>query len=278
MRRGRVGGRSGAPWLGALLSWVIVWAGCTVEERHLGTDAGAVHQIAVTADTMPIYEPEDPDEDTIVLVEERVELPIRRPGDEERMALWRNVPEGSPYPRRPWVGEQDVRIEIDWVVHNLSSEGSTEIMVLFNGFNEFHEYVPWATGGAEQAFNNFSQWERRIRLGPGERRSGTIREDDTLEAARDLAVMAMMPPNFNLVVHPQTRGLDDPRLAAYRPVIVPGLRGFRMALRTTGGADVLLEYTVRLRDMGDKLAAEDEQPWRPQEPELLLPPPPEEEE
>ncbi len=279
MGRGRAAQRVRRSARGVLLVAGVLAAGCAAQERHLPGESGPVHQLAITPETPPFYVPRNPDEPVPVLVEERVELPVRRPSDAERMALWRNVPQGSPYPRRPWLNEGDVRIEVDWVVHNLDTAKGTEVVVLFNGFNEFHEYVPWAVGdGAEEPLNNFSQWERRIRLGPGERRAGTIREDDTLEAARDLAILAMGPPNFNLVVHPQTRGLDDPRLAAYRPALVPGLLGFRMGLMTErsedGAGQVLLEFTVRLRDMAGKLAAEGERPWHPRAPELLLPPPP----
>ncbi len=251
-RRERAGWR---PWRAA---WAVVFAlgaaGCT-QDTYLDGNGGKLYQMALVMESALASEL------ATGLVEQRVELPLRPPTEEELARLRAAPPSAPPYPRRPWVLPEDVRIEVDWALHNLSTEEGAEVRLLFNGINEFHEFVPWVAGG-DGATDNFSQWERRIRLAPGERRFGTIREDDVEEAARDLAVLAMdPPPNFNFVVHPQTRGLDDPRLQRFRPEVVPGLIGFRMAMMPESAAVLLLEFTVRVRDLAGKIAAEGEEAW-----------------
>ncbi len=261
-RRERAGGRLGWAAWGCVVA--IGAMGCTAEE-YVGPTQGRVHQMAL------IQESGTARDLATGLVEKRVEFLYRLPSEAERAALQRNPPTAPSYPRWPWARVDDVRVEVDWVLHNLSTESRAEVLLLFNGFNEFHEFVPWIVGG-EGALGNFSQWERRVRLDPGERREGTIREDDVDEAARDLAILAMGAPNFNFVVHPETRGLDDPRLSAYRPEVVPALRGIRMALVPESAAIVLLEFTVRVRDLADRLAGEGDEVWDLPEPEVLVPP------
>ena len=54
------------------------------------------------------------------------------------------------------------------------------------------------------------------------------------------------------------RTTTDPRSKKYIPAVIPGLVAVRLGLRTNQAANLLLEASIRVRDVGDKLADQDE--------------------
>jgi hypothetical protein len=167
----------------------------------------------------------------------------------------------APYPRQPWVELGDLALEVDLSVKNLMDE-PREITVQINGFNEFHEYVPTVEIVDEEAIPQFSQWERTIIIEPGETFQWTVDERQLDEVAVDLATVVNGAPNPQQVVHFESQSGMDPRSDAYIPEVIPGLTGFRFGLMATGASNIVLEASLRVRDVGKKLEVdEDEEPW-----------------
>jgi hypothetical protein len=121
-----------------------------------------------------------------------------------------------------------------------------------------------------------SQWERRYTVPARSRISDTVREEDLDEAAVDLATVVNGAPNSDAVVYFENKSATDERNKQYIPEIIPGLVAVRLGLLTTRAAPLLLEATVRVRDVGEKLADEDE-PTMQIDPEPFEPVLPEEE-
>jgi hypothetical protein len=242
----------------ATLWWLLLGgAACTEERRFLGD--GAPYQVALTENTAPAFAS---DEGALYVVEQRIELPIRVPTE---LAL-RDLNEaasgfpGLPFPRMPWVERDDVAIEVDFTLANLDG-AERQVAVIINGYNEFHEYMPGVTVIDEEPTADFSQWERLYELAPDERIDDTVREEEFDEAAVDLATVVNGAPNSNEVVFFENKSSRDERSRAYVPPVVPGLCGFRIGLRATAAASILLEATVRVRDAGDRLAAMSAEPF-----------------
>ena len=233
-------------------------AGCTDERRYLGD--GAPYQVALTASTEAAFASED---GSLFIVEQRIELPVRVPPEvalEDLREAASGYPE-LPFPRMPWVERGDLAIEVDFTLANLD-DAERQVAVILNGYNEFHEYMPGVTVIDDEPTADFSQWERLYELAPLSRIEATVREEEFDEAAVDLATVVNGAPNSNAVVFFENKSSRDERNREYVPVVVPGLCGFRIGLRATSAAPVLLEATVRVRDAGDRLADEQEEPFR----------------
>lgn len=227
-------------------------AGCGDERRYIGDDG--IYQLALAEDTMPYLEGE---EDALYIVETRIPLPVRRPPEttlEDLRAAAMNY-EGLPFPRMPLVERDDLAIQVDFTLSNLD-DAPHQVAVIMNGFNEFDEYMPGATIVDDELIVDFSQWEKLIELGPRERITRTIREEDFDEAAVDLATVVNGAPNPQQVVFFENKSATDERNRQYIPAVIPGLLGFRIGLRATQAARIVLEASVRVRD-GEKLLADD---------------------
>jgi hypothetical protein len=133
--------------------------------------------------------------------------------------------------------------------------------VIVNGFNEFHEYTPGVIVVDDEPTAEFSQWERLFQLERGQRITRTIREEELDEVAVDLATVVNGADNPNNVVFFENMSATDERNREFIPDVVPALMGVRLGLRATAAANVLLEATVRVRDVQDMLAADDEEPY-----------------
>lgn len=240
------------PLLVLAVAAALACAGCAQEERYAGVGLFA---FAITPDTPPFLTGED---GSIFIVETRVELPIDPPtqGQLDRLA----DPGDLPFPSRPYCERGDYEIEVDWTVSNLS-EDRVQVSITLNGFNEFHEYMPGVQIIDDALVPDFSGWERTLELEPLERRSGTIREEELDEVAVDLATVVNGAPNSNQIVHFQNQSDHDARSMMYIPEIVPALTGFRLGLRTEQATSIVLEASVRVRDVHDRIAPEGEQPW-----------------
>lgn len=248
-----------------------VLIGCAEERRYVGD---GVHTVVITEDTAPVVETE---EGALYIVERRIDLPISNPAD----SVYADLAQGAqgrdlPFPRLPWVERGDVETQIDFTISSLDDEAH-DIGVIVNGYNEFHEYVPGVIEIEDEPVPQFSQWERLYDLDPGQRITGTIREDELDEAAVDLATVVNGAPNSATIVYFENKSGEDPRAKPFIPSVIPGLVGVRIGLLALEQANVVLEATIRVRDVNDKLAGDGEVVMMPM-PEEFMPVVPEEEE
>jgi hypothetical protein len=256
-------------WCGAML----VLFGCDDDRIYVGEDK--LYQVAMTADTPAAIESEEGG--ALFIVEMRADLPIKTPTNAELAdrtsgaRAYKNLP----FPRLPWVERGDLEIQIDFTISNLGDDTS-EVDVIVNGANEFDEYVPGVTVVEEDPIPLHSQWERRYQVKGKSRKDGTVREEDLDEAAVDLATVVNGAPNSDEVVYFENKSATDPRSKKYIPEVIPGLVAVRLGLRTNQAAPLLLEASIRVRDVGDKLADDDE-PHMRIDPEPFEPVFPEEE-
>lgn len=243
---------------------------CNDERRYVGEPL--VHQIALTDATPAAFMAE---EAALFVVEERVELEVQQPTDvaleDLRTAAERF--EGLPFSRMPWVARHDLEVQVDFVLYNLDDD-DRQVTVIVNGFNEFHEYVPGVNVVDDEAVVDYSQWERLYELEAQGKVSHTIREEDFDEIAVDLATVVNGAPNSNTIVMFMNKSSSDERAQQYIPEVIPGLVGFKLGLQATAAANLLLEATVRVRDVGNRLADPEQERLEPM-PELFMPVAPE---
>lgn len=233
--------------------------GCVEQQRYVTPPSGGVWAFAIDQDTPPFFTSEEGD---VFLVEQRIEIPFRQPTAEELSVLGDVGDAQIPYAMLPWLRRGDIEIQVDYTLSNLSADDTVDVAVTVNGFNEFHEYNPGIQVVDDELVVDFSQWERTIRLEPGARRSGTIRQEELDEAAVDLATVVNGVMNANQIVHPQNHSAVDPRSQMFIPDVIPGLTSVRMGLRVQTGAGgapplILIETTVRVFDFRGVLAQGD---------------------
>lgn len=228
--------------------------GCTQESEFVGPNG--LYAFAMTEQTPPYFMS---DEAELFLVETRIELPIEIPTDDEMAELM--AAPTAPFPRAPWVTLDDLAIEVDLSVTNLM-DADRSITLVINGFNEFHEYLPGFTVDDDEVIPDFSMWERAIRIEAGETIQWTVREEELDEVAVDLATVVNGAPNANEVVYFENQSAIDPRSQPYIPAVIPGLTGFRLGIMAEGASNIVVEASVRVRDVNDRLAdVEDMEEW-----------------
>lgn len=189
-------------------------------------------------------------------------LPVRRPSQSEQQALKaEQMQKMLPMPV-PWAGTRDFDVQIEWSAKNLDTQPVTAFLALTGG-NEFGDYDP-------QAFidPNAPQEDQTppppllggspIALAPNEIKSGFFREDQMHEASIDLEAITRYPAAngratpFEVIEHDSTAstiGLENVPKNDVTPVMVR----YRLTLSADG--HVALDYTVRVRDHNNKLAA-----------------------
>ncbi|MFK7998513.1 MAG: hypothetical protein AB8H86_02910 [Polyangiales bacterium] len=251
----------------ALLTAGLLLSACS-NRVHIGEDG--FFAFALTEETPAAVVVEDA---AMYIAEQRVMLPLEAPTGEEFGALSSGA-EDLPWARRPWVARGDYEVEIDYVLVNIE-ESRSDVTIVINGINEFHEYFPEFIVDEEDIIPDFSQYERRVQLEPQERRFGTIREEHLDEVAVDLATVVNGASNANQVVHPDNHSASDARSMRFVPSIVPALTGVRVGLVVLGEADappprVLVELTVRVRDERGILV-EEVDAWEAPTPEAFFP-------
>jgi hypothetical protein len=240
-----------------------------MDRRYLAPEGATVFALAFAPDTPPFVMGE---EESLYLLETPIELPIRPPTAEEQAALG-----GA-----PWVSEGDYAIEVTFTVTNLDTESSRFVGVTLNGINTEYEYVPGFTVDDEDIIPNFAQWERTYVLDPGESRTITVREEELREVTIDLASATSTPECqqiANQIVYFANQAGIDPRSTVCIPEVVPGLVGLKLGLRALGAEPppIVLEASAEVRDVRDRIASPDQEPWEPPTPTLFTPPPPPEE-
>jgi hypothetical protein len=253
--------------LAALAVFALLATGCLEEQRYVTPEGGGPWALAIDEETPPFFESED---GNVYLVEQRIPIELREPTEDELAELGDVGDVQIPYPQLPWLQRGDLEIQIDWTLSNLSEEAVTTTLVV-NGFNEFHEYAPGIQVVDDDLVIDFSQWERTYRLGPMERRSGTIREEELDEVAVDLATVVNDAPNPNQIVYFENQHEHDRRSQMYMPDVIPALTGVRVGLRSLSAAPVVLELTVRVRDVRGVLVQGEDEPWQAPAPALFGP-------
>ena len=252
----------------ALMALSALLGGCLDEQRYVTPEGGGPWAIAIDEDTPPYLVSDDA---TVYLVEQRIPFELRQPTEDDFAALAEQAMtvDPAPYGELPWLQRGDLEVQIDFTLSNLSDEPVTATLQV-NGVNQFHEYDPAIQVVDDELQIDFSQWERSYRLEPGERRSGTVREEELDEVAVDLATV-IASPNPNQIVYFENQSAHDARSQMYMPDVIPALVGVRIGLRSLSSAPTLLELTVRIRDVRGVLVQGDDEPWMAPQPALFGP-------
>ncbi len=234
-------------------------SGCIGEQRYITPDNSEIWMFAIDESTPAFAESM---RGNIYIVEQRIEFDFREPTEAELLEMADIGGLMVPYASLPFVRRDDIEIQIDYTLSNVSDSTIT-CAVTVNGINEFHEYNPGVEVVGTRIYADYAGWERSIRLGPGERLTGTIRHDELDEIAVDLATVVNGVPSPNQVVYFENESANDWRSQMYIPDVVPALTGVRMGLRLSADAasPVVLELTVRIRDTRQILVQGDDEPW-----------------
>ncbi len=211
-----------------------------------------------------------------------VELPLRRPSDDER-------PKGAsdPYPRPPFQLASDTRITARFTLSNLEDKPHV-VELLVNPWNEFVRYEPGVTVDEEATTPNFSGINGRYILGPLGRIEGIITPDDFVELATDLGTAMKLhktppaddsafagPALYNRAFNVQNRSSQrDVVLAPFIPAVVANVVGFDLGLRTYEPAKIAVEMVLDVEDLnGDRVIPEGSDAKRAGRPGTVLSPP-----
>jgi len=226
--------------------------------------------VAMVGDTgfAPVY---DDDELTIYEAKTSLMLPIIAPKPAQLAALRSDA--SDPFERLPWLGQNDVHVQVTWTLSNLDP-GAHAVWVMLDPWNEFGRYQPAVHMDGDEAVRDLSGIDMLFEV-PGTeddaepRIVGTFTFDDMDELAIDFATVFKIlndavpvddeqdDPRATLVNHAfnvRDRSNRSPLLEPYRPSVVPGLVGFDYGVRTSEHANVALELLVELRDDGDRVA------------------------
>jgi hypothetical protein len=228
-------------------------------------------QVAMNPSVAPIY---DDGQLRIYEVKSGVQFPIIAP-DPMTMAALEDV-DVPPYPRAPWVTNEDVRVQLTWTLSNLDAEQHV-VEVLIDPWNEFGRYYPGlqVTDADNQEFMpNFSGINHRYVVpgrgaGDASRRHGTYTFDDLNEMAIDFATVMNMianPPTLpssqpgefedltvtftNHAFEVRNRSFNDYLVKPYIPAVIAGLTGIDFGLRTTEPATIAIEIAIEVVDQG----------------------------
>jgi hypothetical protein len=211
-----------------------------------------------------------------------VELPLRRPSDDER-------PKGAsdPYPRPPFHMASDTRITARFTLSNLEDKPHV-VELLVNPWNEFVRYEPGVVVDEEATTPNFSGINGRYILPPLGRVEGIITPDDFVELATDLGTAMKLqktppaadsqfagPALYNRAFNVQNRSSQpDLVLAPFIPSVVANIVGFDLGLRTYEPAKIAVEVVLDVEDVnGDRVIPVGEDVKRVGRPGTVLSPP-----
>ena len=242
-------------------------AGCGEEEE---TRTLQPQVLGMTSQIGSIY---DDGEMTLYEVKMPVAFPIKAPTQAEQNAL--NASPVAPYPSKPWVTTDDVKVQISWTLTNLDPD-THAVELLIDPWNEFGRYWPGlalvdADDGEFQP--NLSGIDILMELpgtdsGRSSRRRGTFTFQDMNELAIDFAtvmnIIATAPPpdpnaeydqSVTLVNHAfavENKSYNDLLVKGYIPSVVPALIGIDAGLRTREPANIALEIVVEVVDLGSE--------------------------
>jgi len=227
-------------------------------------------QLGMTSDMAAIYEDTQL---TIYEVKLAVPFPIRAPSPEELATL--QAQPLDPYPYKPWLYQDDIKVQISWTLSNLDEE-SHAVEMLVDPWNEFGRYWPAMSvtnAQREEQLPNLSGIDvlydlPGVKDGRASRRHGTITYEDMDELAIDFAtamnIISTAPPPdptmdasenpaVGLVNHAfavENRSYNDVLIQPYIPGVIAGLTGIDLGLRTYAPANVAIEIVVEVVDKG----------------------------
>ncbi len=201
---------------------------------------------------------------TIYTVQIPVPLPVRKPTDIERATLETKV---DPYPRTPFLMNDDERIEVRFTITNLDDKQHS-VELLIDPWNEFVKYKGGVTiVNDETTVPNLSGYDKFYVVPAKSRVIGTLTNDDMHDLAIKLATVeniilqtpAMPNPMdpksnptslINRVFNIQNRtNTGDPLFTPYIPKVIAGLVGFDLGLRSYAAANMAVEITVDVTDV-----------------------------
>lgn len=259
------------PRLCGLLVALHATLGCSPDEEQRTLEPA---RVAMNGSVAPIY---DDGELTIYEVKAPFQLPIIAPSDDTRRDLQRQGTE--PYGAEPWVYNDQVEVQISWVISNLDAE-THNVELVVDPWNEFGRYWPGVTVIDEEegeALPNLSGYDRLMEIPgtsePGEARvHGVITFANMRELAIDFATVINIiqnpPPeeddgsygaatlvNHAFDIHNSSE--NDPLVRSYIPEVIAGLTGFDFGLRSFEPVNVALEIVVEVVDTGDERVLEE---------------------
>ena len=268
--------------------WLLLVAGSVGLSACTDDDTRRLDPVSVAmigdASFAPVY---SDDELTIYETKTSLMLPIVAPRPAQLERLGSDA--SDPFERLPWVGRDDVLVQVTWTLSNLDAT-SHNVWVMLDPWNEFGRYEPAVHIEDDTAVRDFSGIDMLFAL-PGldddaePRIVGTFTFDDMDELAVDFATVFKIlndaapvdaeeeDPRATLINHAfnvRDRSHRSPLLAPYRPSVVPGLVGFDFGLRTSEPANVALEIVVEMRDEGDRVAKRGESVPLLEPPEAII--------
>jgi hypothetical protein len=233
---------------------------------------------------------------TIYQVETHVPLPVRQPTDAELAALG-DAPQGTAYPRAPFLLASDESVEVHYTISNVDDKEQT-IWMLIDPWNEFVLYNPGVqVVNADVTTPNYG-YDLAFVVPAKSRVEGTLTSDDMHEIAIKLAsVMNLLaspqaqpgPTNnngfdatviANNIFNPQNRSnSNDPLYTPWIPPVVAGLTGFDLGLRYQCGdqctpPNMAIEITMDVQDLrGNRFVPQDSTEAEIGMPDTVLSPP-----
>jgi len=251
-------------------AWAV--AGCNADEEQRTLEPA---RVAMNESVAAIY-----DDNDLVIYEVKApfQLPIAAPNAGARDDLMAQGTE--PYGAEPWVYNDQVEVQISWVISNLDEE-THNVELIVDPWNEFGRYWPGVTVIDEEegeALPNLSGYDRLMEI-PGTSQAGDARVHGVITFAnmRELAIdfatvinIIQNPPpeeedgaygaatlvNHAFDIHNSSE--NDPLVRDYVPSVIAGLTGFDFGLRTFEPVNVALEIVVEVVDTGDDRVLEED--------------------
>ena len=200
-----------------------------------------------------------------------VPLPVRKPTAEEYKALG-PTPQGTPYPREPFIKAGDELVVIHYTLTNVDAQDHA-VWLLVDPWNEFVRWNPGVTIVSDEQTTPNWGYDQAFLIPAQSRIEGTFTSDDVQEIATKLAsvenllassqakaaeaVDAMAGTQSfdpsgvaNNIFNPQNRSNGfDPLYKPWIPPVIAGMTGFDLGLRTMEAANVAVEITMELTDV-----------------------------
>lgn len=189
-------------------------------------------------------------------------LPVRKPTQTESQALGKLQQQLMLPDKVPWAQARDFDIQIEWSVKNLDTDKTT-VLVSIDGGNEFGDYVPGAyidptANQEDQTVPPDLLSSEPLVIEAGATVTGVFREDDLQESALDLEAITRYPSGGDALATPfmviehrsnvSQIGLEGIPLHDVTPAHV------RYQLTVVADKHVVMDYSVRVRDLNGKLA------------------------
>lgn len=191
-------------------------------------------------------------------IKDVVALRFRNPTDAERQKLDERRNAADPV-KVPWISQDQVHVSLTYTVKNLSDEEGV-FNVFVDGATEYIKYdedvvsMAIAQDPDEMVFLPLMQARPRM-LGPGQTFTGTFREDDFVEAQKDLDAIDQFMAPFAAVVLNRSEanpiGLDNVPGNTTVPAMI------EIDVTFTADKHMTMSYLVRVRDDDDQLLHED---------------------